>query len=110
MSQKEYSDRWYSKNRETQKERVKRRRKEIQVWLLTLKTECSVCGEGDPICLDWHHVREEKETNIASVVTLGWGKERILKEIAKCDLLCANCHRKEHARLVVTATHAPCKR
>jgi hypothetical protein len=33
---------------------------------------------------------------IAQAVNQGWSKERILEEIKKCDVLCANCHFKEH--------------
>lgn len=53
------------------------------------------------MCLDFHHKDLAlKSYNIAAMARgkLGEGKKkRILEEIAKCDVLCANCHRKLHA-------------
>jgi len=57
---------------------------------------CSHCSESDPRCLDFHHRDPaEKEFDIAKRVrarTLA----SLMPEIAKCDILCANCHRKLH--------------
>lgn len=59
---------------------------------------CSRCSENTPVCLDFHHLdSDEKEIEISNAVRCGWKLERILKEISKCILLCANCHRKEHS-------------
>jgi hypothetical protein len=46
-----------------------------------------------------HHIDPaEKEIELANVVgTWGWGK--IMEEAAKCIVICANCHRKLHAKL-----------
>jgi hypothetical protein len=54
------------------------------------------CGEGHPACLDFHHRESNKVLGIAEIPKAGWSKERLLAEIAKCDLICANCHRKHH--------------
>jgi hypothetical protein len=72
------------------------RERETRDWLRSLKVSCSRCPENDPVCLDFHH-RDEKEVTVAATVKKGWSKERILVEIAKCDVLCSNCHRKLHA-------------
>lgn len=55
---------------------------------------CSVCGYNNhAVCLDFHHV-EQKTDNINSIKS---GKlQKLFKEIRKCVLLCANCHRIEH--------------
>ncbi len=59
------------------------------------KTGCRICGETDAACLDFHHRNpDEKEGHIGEFRR--FGTERLLKEIAKCDVLCANCHRKFH--------------
>jgi hypothetical protein len=43
----------------------------------------------------WHHRdAESKDFNIAAFGTRT--AERILSELAKCDLLCSSCHRKRH--------------
>jgi len=58
---------------------------------------CNKCGEDRFYVLDFHHRNpEEKEMNLGDVRRLGWSKERILKEVAKCDVYCANCHRELH--------------
>ncbi len=58
---------------------------------------CLVCGEDDPIVLEFDHRGEsDKIDNISTLVThSSW--ERIESEISKCDVLCANCHRRKTA-------------
>ena len=47
---------------------------------------------------DYHHVNsEEKLFNVGGRLTAP--KDRLYKEADKCLLLCANCHKKEHARI-----------
>ena len=56
---------------------------------------CEYCGEDDFRTLVFHHVNpEEKEFSISTMVADGYSRERIGKEIKKCLVLCANCHRK----------------
>lgn len=72
-----------------------KRRAWLKEYKKTLK--CSRCPESFWACLDFHHKNpEEKEFEIREIVDKGVSMARILKEIAKCDVLCANCHRKEH--------------
>lgn len=54
------------------------------------------CGEA----LDWHHPNDNKEYNPSSLLSGGnWNSWNLFqKEIEKCVLLCANCHREEHAK------------
>ncbi len=59
---------------------------------------CQRCNESHIICLDFHH-KEGKESCIADAIRKGWSLERVLKEIKKCIILCANCHRAEHASI-----------
>lgn len=63
---------------------------------------CSICGERDPVCLDFHHVGE-KEICIGQATQLGWSWERLEAEIKQCEVLCANHHRKRHAQLRIAA-------
>lgn len=66
-----------------------------QVLLTARLGGCIVCGEKDPACLDFHHRDpSQKEGHIGEFRR--FGKQRLLDEIAKCDVLCANCHRKHH--------------
>lgn len=60
--------------------------------------KCSRCGfEGRPIQFDCHHVRGVKKFSISRASqNVKTGSAVLLKELEKCDLLCANCHRLEH--------------
>jgi len=56
---------------------------------------CVDCGEPDPLFLEFDH-RGHKHFNIAA--NLGNRKwQSILDEIATCDVVCANCHRRRTA-------------
>lgn len=55
---------------------------------------CTDCGGTFPVvCMDFDHVRGEKEFNISRGISYGYKLERILAEIEKCELVCSNCHR-----------------
>ena len=91
--------RWYHRNAEHAKGKVKERRRALFKWFREYKTtlSCKRCDENHPATLDFHHRNPADKVNeIAQTVADGWSKEHILKEIAKCDVLCSNCHRKEH--------------
>ncbi len=57
---------------------------------------CVDCGESDPLVLEFDHLRD-KRFNIASAIrNRNWVS--ILEEISKCEVVCANCHRRRTAR------------
>ena len=96
---REYRRKWYAGNKESAKLAVKRRKRKIKAWLNQYKSElkCSRCSENHPACLEFHHKNpQDKAINLSWVVSWGWSTERILQEIDKCIVLCANCHRKQH--------------
>lgn len=59
---------------------------------------CADCGETDPVVLEFDHVRGVKAANISRMVSDLVGLGRIEAEIEKCDVVCANCHRRRTAR------------
>lgn len=79
----------------------KKARESRRQWYQALmdEKECELCGENDPVTLDWHHLDpSQKEYSVARM----WksrGRQSILDEIAKCQCLCANCHRRVHRDL-----------
>lgn len=76
------------------------RQRAIAAWYAEFKARlaCTVCGESHPACVQLHHSdAREKEMSICDAVRRGWGRARIAREIAKCEVLCANCHAKRHA-------------
>jgi len=63
------------------------------------KRGCRDCREKDPCCLQFHHRNPEKKYKTISRLYAGtWGLDRLMAEIAKCDILCANCHLKFYRR------------
>ncbi|MBP1985842.1 homing endonuclease associated repeat-containing protein [Halolamina salifodinae] len=91
--------RWHYRNREWNTERTRRRRKERREWVAKQKSakRCEQCGESDPDVLDFHHRDSvEKTETVSRLVIEEASEERLRQEIAKCDVLCANCHRNEH--------------
>jgi hypothetical protein len=78
------------------KERVARER---TFWLIEyFKTHpCVDCGQDDPVVLEFDHVLGEKEFDVGRAV-YGRNWESILEEIRKCEVVCANCHRRRTAR------------
>lgn len=93
---------WYAKNKERAKNSVLDRKNKLKEFFKELKSTlyCAECGENNPVCLDFHHTNPtEKEINISQMVNHGWSKNKMLKEIDKCVVLCSNCHRKKHAGL-----------
>lgn len=58
---------------------------------------CVDCGEREAIVLEFDHVRGIKEANVSKLMQNGRSWAQVLKEIEKCEVVCANCHRKRSA-------------
>lgn len=67
------------------------------VFEYLLKHPCVDCGESNPIVLEFDHVRGKKRAAIAKMLS-SYSIEAIQKEIEKCEVRCANCHRRKTAR------------
>jgi len=101
---REYKRKWnkeyYSKHKKNEIERVKNRKERIRSWFKKYKQnlKCSKCGEDHVACLEFHHPNEKNKffSILTAIERRGFSKERILSEIKKCTVLCANCHRKLH--------------
>jgi hypothetical protein len=91
---------WYCRNRASHKARVQARKRALRQWFREYKAQlrCERCGESHPACLDFHHLDPGQKVMIPSKLAnqRRWSVERILTEVAKCEVICANCHRKEH--------------
>lgn len=76
---------------------VKKRRSKLKEELVEYKGgRCEICGYNKCIeALEFHHLnREEKDFTISSYSNLSIDK--LKKEVDKCILVCANCHREIH--------------
>lgn len=57
---------------------------------------CVDCGEKDILVLEFDHQRD-KDKDISWMVRYHYSLDRIKKEIEKCEVRCANCHRRKTA-------------
>ncbi len=66
---------------------------EFRDWLFVLKSNpCMDCTRTYPsVAMDFDHVRGEKHSEVTDMWS--WSRSKVLAEIAKCELVCANCHR-----------------
>lgn len=94
----------YARNKEKYLKRNRGARLTQRMMLNRMKDKaCMDCGlKYPPYVMDFDH--REQFTKVAHISTLvseaRISMERLLNEIAKCDLVCANCHRvRTHNRL-----------
>lgn len=86
--------------RQASRDRLRERQQRGRQWLTDYKAArgCKQCGESDPDCLDFHHFDpSQKEVQPATMWWRQWSVKRMEVELAKCIVLCSNCHRKLHA-------------
>ncbi len=78
----------------TDKELEHRQKQQFKKKLAALKESsgCKDCGENNHIVLDFDHLRDKKY-NISRMIHDGFSWKAIMKEVEKCDVVCANCHR-----------------
>lgn len=59
------------------------------------KTPCKDCQKiYHPACMEFDHIdRKNKKKDISYMVNSGYKLDEIKIEVAKCELVCANCHR-----------------
>lgn len=79
--------------------------KRYELWLVWFTEQgyhtCSKCGFSGPFCaLDFHHVRGPISLRIGKFISghvpSATNIKIVQKELRKCILLCANCHRIQH--------------
>ncbi len=70
--------------------------KALKQWMIEIKSNpCVDCSGSYPVCcMDFDHRRgTEKTYNLGSMFAHHYSRELIETELAKCDLVCSNCHR-----------------
>jgi hypothetical protein len=101
---------WYERNKESHAVNVRANTKNAKqaarefVYQYLLTNPCvgpdgSGCPykETDPAVLEFHHVGE-KDKEIGRMIGQSYGVEAIAREISRCEVLCANCHRRLTAK------------
>jgi hypothetical protein len=110
---REYQRKWYLRNKQLQVSRVRvarvKRRNRLSEWINEFKRKpCADCGgEFPPHLLDFDHVSGDKLDDICGMRMRTVSREAIAVEIAKCEVVCATCHRaRTHARRLGTGVQA----
>lgn len=94
---------YYAANRTKIYPKIKERRARVIeegrrfLWNYLKGHACVDCGEDDPLVLDFDHVRGVKRAAVTELALGGFGIEAIKEEIMKCEVRCANCHRRKTA-------------
>ena len=76
--------------RKLAKERIDAKFEKLALYLLS--KPCVDCGENDIRCLDFDHLMNKNYDISVAMQKKNW--EVICEEIVKCEVRCANCHRK----------------
>src|SRR3989304_2271224 len=94
----DYRRQWYKRNRDKIRAQQKELYKCNRHQILELKGQegCLDCGESDVRVLEFDHVPERgpKRYNIPASLRFEKMGVRLKEELAKCDVICANCHRR----------------
>lgn len=92
---KEYQRQHYKNNKEAYKIKARKYKHDRLnfLWEIKLGNSCVDCGEHyHPIAMDFDHVSGNKSFAVGRSAR-EVGVEKLLQEIEKCELVCANCHR-----------------
>lgn len=94
-ARKKYQREYQQKNKADLLEKKRVRREKQRKYIQKAKSKpCTDCGIKYPYwVMDFDHVRGKKRFNLnrLSKVSASW--ETIDAEIAKCEVVCSNCHR-----------------
>lgn len=94
--------RYYYRNYESERERLKRNNKERRASLREgynewrRKQSCERCGEENRACIQFHHTEGMQHKGLYEMIESGYSLDAVKKFAEEGKFLCANCHRKEH--------------
>jgi len=90
----------YYNNKEYYLEKTRKRNAQSRqaireyLWNYLELHPCVDCGETDPVVLEFDH-QHDKEMHVSHMGHNNSSIEKVEKEIAKCEVRCANCHRRK---------------
>jgi len=92
----EYNRNYYAENKDKYLAKNQKYRKLLRSLIIDAKSKpCEDCKNSYPhYVMDLDHRPDELKTfELSDAIAKGKSKQKILDEIAKCDVVCANCHR-----------------
>lgn len=99
---REYSKKHYVKNTEYYLIKARQRNKKVRKQIFEFLGQylqhhnCIDCGETDILVLEFDHKdRNIKTGEISKMIRAGSSFKKIADEIQKCEVRCANCHRRK---------------
>lgn len=92
---REYRKKHHARVRESERKSYANHPRRQFVFEYKKAHPCVDCGESDPVVLDFDHVTGVKVMSIARLLGNKHTIESLLEEIAKCEMRCANCHRRK---------------
>lgn len=82
-----------NRDRIRERSRLRTRKGREYIWEVK-KGPCLDCGNKyPPYVMDLDHVRGEKKDDLSGMCDSGYTLEKLMQEVEKCELVCANCHR-----------------
>ncbi len=96
---REYERNWYKtigKQKRIDANKKWEQKKLEEFRNLKSKLKCNRCEENHIACLEFHHLDPNTKDGNVGELARSLSTKRLLEEIKKCEILCANCHRKEH--------------
>lgn len=93
-----YQDAHYAENKEaiSLKNKAKRDKYRQFVWDYLKLHPCVDCGEIDPTVLEFDH-KDPNEKDFMVSEGRNYNMDRVLEEMQKCEIRCANCHKRKTA-------------
>lgn len=95
----------YNQNKEYYLNKAKKRNSEYKnlvntyIYQYLLKNHCVDCGESDVTVLEFDHQgKKPKLQAVSQLVRRQYTFDKIVEEIEKCEVRCANCHRRKTAK------------
>jgi len=93
---KKYKQEYIARAKERKERLVKENRKHLLEYFS--EHTCVDCPENDPVVLEFDHlIREDKKMGIAKMMQ-DYTWSQIIEEIEKCEVVCANCHKRRTAK------------
>ena len=74
------------------------RRNRLAIWVYLDTHPCVDCNESEKILLEFDHLIPKDKVDVISRMVRKVGMTKLFKEIAKCEVRCANCHRRKTAQ------------
>ena len=99
---REHNRKHYTNNKQSYIDTARKWQHVKRDWWVAYKQtlSCSHCSESRHWCLDFHHTDPSlKDDTVSQMVVSNRSKGAIMVEVAKCIVVCRNCHADIHYKI-----------